>query len=100
MSNALTEMNRQLEEIKLPVSNDARLELRQLLSDKIAAWLERSPEHLFTVFYQLDLGEEQVSDIFKKKMGKELSDGLADMVINRQIQRLETYQNYIKEKEL
>ncbi|NQZ67041.1 MAG: hypothetical protein HRT89_03120 [Lentisphaeria bacterium] len=96
----MTEMNRQLEEIKLPVSNDARLELRQLLSDKIAAWLERSPEHLFTVFYQLDLGEEQVSDIFKKKMGKELSDGLADMVINRQIQRLETYQNYIKEKEL
>ena len=44
--------------------------------------------------------EENVAQAFKKYMGIELSDNLADLIINRQIQRLETYKNYEKAKEL
>jgi hypothetical protein len=75
-------------------SNIAEDELKEYLKHKIMDLMENNLERFLNTLYRIDVDENKVRDIFKKKSGFDIAESLADLIIQRQIQRVKTQQMY------
>lgn len=68
--------------------------LRLWLADRIAALLDRQPELLMSHLYRIDVPEAAVQDVLQKRPPAEIPLHLADLMIERQLQKIETRRRY------
>lgn len=69
-------------------------ELREFLKNKIMELMEGNLERFLNTLYRIDVDEDKVHEIFQKKSGFDIAESLADLIINRQVQRVKTQQMY------
>lgn len=99
-------IERLTEEFKLPGEafqmlddyDDQLQAAKDLLVLRISELIDSDLEKLMNFFYRIDVPEARVKDIFDNNIGIEIPDQLADMVIERQLQRAKTRIMYKKGK--
>ncbi len=84
-----------IDKSNLPVKKDYSEELRiikEFLSRRIRELMANNEERFFNTLYRIDVNESKVSQILNTS--KTVSDDLADLIIERQLQRLKTQMLY------
>lgn len=79
----------------LPVKKDYAEELKiikEFLSKRITELMAKNQERFFNTLYRIDVNENKVVQVFNTS--KNVSDDLADLIIERQLQRLKTQMLY------
>ncbi len=72
-------------------------ELHFLLSQKIFELMnEGNPQRLLQALYRIDVNELKYKEAISRFMGKDLSDHLATLVIEREMQKVKTRAEYRK----
>lgn len=75
--------------------NEAALqELEVWLTEQIMRLLQDHPEQLWQAFYRIDVGEEQVRQVLAHDIPAEIPKRLARLIIQRQLQKLETRRRF------
>jgi len=69
-------------------------ELRQILAERITALLSTQPEKLMNILYRFDVSEDKIHDVFTKDFPFDIPFKVADLIIERQQQKLRTRQQY------
>ncbi len=75
---------------KLPSVNEiySAEKLKRILIKKIAYMLDNEYEKLVNALYRIDLDEVKLHDLFSGKNRESIPEVLADMIFERQIQKL------------
>jgi hypothetical protein len=70
--------------------NDAESleELKKYLADKISLMMDKNFDFLLSSLYRIDIDENKVKELFSGKTRKDISEGLASLIIERQLQKL------------
>ncbi len=79
----------------LPVKKDYSEELRiikEFLAKRIIQLMEKNEERFFNTLYRIDVDENKVARILNTSPS--IPDDLADLIIERQLQRLKTQMLY------
>ena len=66
----------------------SREAIRELLSGRIQYLLNHKRELLFSILYRIDVSEKVVKSVFSQAAPDAIPDRLADLVIDRQLQKL------------
>lgn len=69
-------------------------DLRRVLTDRILDLLERNVERLLSILYRVDLNQKRLDEIFMNGTKEEIAEKIAEAVIERQIQKIETRKLY------
>jgi len=69
-------------------------DLKRVLSGRILDLLEQNVERLLSILYRVDLNQKKLDEIFLKGSKEEIADKIADAVIERQLQKIETRKQY------
>ncbi|MFH1197732.1 MAG: hypothetical protein V1720_18675 [bacterium] len=77
------------EKKNLPAQSDLSL-IREHLKGKVAVMLEKNYERLLNNLYRIDVDEEKLNTALKATDPAELPSVIADMIIERQMQRIRT----------
>lgn len=75
----------------LPVKKDYAEELkiiREFLAKRIAVLMDKNQERFFNTLYRIDVDENKVTQVLNNSSN--IPDDLADLIIERQLQRLKT----------
>ena len=72
-------------------------ELRKYLADRIAELLESDYPKLINILYRIDIGEEKLNELFSGRNREPIPDKLADLIIERQIQKI-NFRNMYKNR--
>lgn len=75
----------------LPVKKDYAEELkiiREFLAKRIAVLMDKNQERFFNTLYRIDVDENKVTQVLNNSSN--VPDDLADLIIERQLQRLKT----------
>lgn len=92
----------QEEETVLKIRNDlTKNDLKSYLQFAIAWYIEYDFHALVNIFYRLDINELKFNTLMQEKIGDELTSGLADLVLEREMQKAKTrlaYREYLKNK--
>mgnify|MGYP001555280546 CR=1 FL=1 len=72
-------------------------ELLDMVSDRVAHLLASSPERLFSLLYRLDVSERKVDEVMKGQKEISTNVGLAELIIQRQKERLHTKKKWKQE---
>jgi hypothetical protein len=93
----------QEEETALKLRDDlTQNDLKSYLQFAIAWYIESDFHALVNIFYRLDIHEQKFNTIMRERVGDELTSGLADLVLEREMQKAKTrlaYREYLKKKE-
>lgn len=68
--------------------------LRRFLTEKIVELLDRNPAWLMHVLYRVDVAEPRVKAVFAEAAPDEIAPRLADLLIERQLQKIELRRRY------
>lgn len=68
--------------------------LRQALAVRISEWLDNDFSRLLNVMYRLDVSEAQFNAVLTSGNPKTVPLQLADLVLKREFQRIETRKKY------
>lgn len=79
---------------KLPEEKDPWTVLRSILAEKIRYWIEKEPEKLKYVLYRIDVNEQKVMNVLAHGELTEAIDSIAQMIIERQLEKVETRKKY------
>lgn len=60
------------------------------LIDRIIRLLNVNPEKLMSILYRIDVNEKQVNEIFSKSLPPDVPEQLADLIVDRQMQKAAT----------
>lgn len=82
----------------LETSNDFKL-FREELVRRLSYLIKNDFEKLLWILYRIDVDEKQVATILSDKENHNHSENLADLIIQRQIQKAQTRIKYSKENE-
>ncbi|NQW29895.1 MAG: hypothetical protein HQ472_05225 [Ignavibacteria bacterium] len=69
------------------VNTDTYERIRAELVSRIIELLNTNVEKLFAVLYRIDVTEEKVNEVFNKALPPDVPDMLADLIMERQIQK-------------
>ena len=69
-------------------------ELKEKLAQSISLLLHKDMNKLLNIFYRMDLSEGKVNKIFSESAPQEISSQLADLVIEREMQKAITRSRY------
>jgi hypothetical protein len=69
-------------------------EIIKLIADRVRVMMETEIELLFSYLYRLDVSEKAVRDILFKFKGEDAIFSIANLIWNRQKQRMETKKKY------
>lgn len=90
----------QEEETALKLRNDfTKNDLKSYLQNAIAWYIEYDFHALVNIFYRLDIHEQKFNTLIEERIGDELTSGLADLVLEREMQKAQTriaYREYLK----
>ncbi len=93
----------QEEETALKLRNDlSQNDLKAYLQNTIAWYIEFNFSTLVNIFYRLDINEQKFNTLMQEHIGDELTSGLADLVLEREIQKAQTriaYREYLKKEQ-
>jgi len=93
----------QEEETALDSRNDlTENDLKAYLQNVIAWYIESDFHSLVNIFYRLDIHEQKFNHLMQKCVGDELTSGLADLVLDREMQKAKTrlaYREYLKKSQ-
>jgi len=79
----------------IPAGNFEELEeFRIYLTQKLAYLLDNKYDTLINVLYRIDVGEEKLSELFSSKNRGYIPAALANMIIERSIQKVKFRQKY------
>ncbi len=81
----------------LPVPDDAALSLEQIreaLIEKLNFLLDHDFEKLLWILYRIDVSEQKAKEALADKSGQPPARVLADLIIQRQMQKAETRLRY------
>ncbi len=73
---------------------DNLIELKIYLTEKIAILLEKQFDKLINLLYRIDVNEKLVNDAFSSKNKKDLPAVLADLIIERHLQKIHFRKKY------
>ena len=79
--------------------NLARNDLKLYLQNAIAWYIESDFHALVNIFYRLDIQEDKFNMLMQRKVGDELTSGLANLVLEREMQKAKTriaYREHLK----
>ena len=80
---------------------DNLAELKKHLTRKIAELLDTNYERLINILYRIDINEGKLNELFGKKNRDFIPERLADLIIERQLQKINLRNMYKKDdKEL
>ena len=82
---------------ELPESESSFTALRQVLISKVAFLLDHDFEKMIQILYRIDVSEEKVKKTFEAASGPDLPEILADLIIERQIEKSRTRNQFPKE---
>jgi hypothetical protein len=91
----------QLDEAKslIPASDLATLEeFKEYLKEKLADLLENKYDVLINILYRIDVNESKLSELFSGKSRGNIPEKLAELIIERQLQKLRFRQQYKNDK--
>jgi hypothetical protein len=92
ITSEIIQRNFDLEEIS---SNENLLEkIRALLIDKLEFLLNNNFEKLLWILYRIDVSEEKAKQALALQSEKRPAEILADLIIERQIEKAKTRQQY------
>jgi hypothetical protein len=80
----------------IPLSGIDRSDIREKLSGIIAHLIEHNFERLCQAMYRLDVSEEKFHRVMNEKPFDEIPYSVADLVIEREIQKIKTRMMYKK----
>ncbi|MBX9852381.1 MAG: hypothetical protein K2X86_11570 [Cytophagaceae bacterium] len=69
-------------------------DLKEKLAHAISILLNRDMNRLLNIFYRMDLSEQKVNRIISESAPQEISSQLADLVIEREMQKAITRSKY------
>ena len=79
----------------IPVSDFTNLdEFRLYLTQKLSYLMDNKYDSLINILYRIDVGEEKLSKLFSGTNRENISAVLADLIIERSIQKAEFRQKY------
>lgn len=79
----------------IPNNNFERLEeFRKYLAEKLAEMLDTDFNLLVNTLYRIDISEKKLSELFSGKDRNHIPEKLADLIIERQIQKIKFRQQY------
>ncbi|MFZ0455874.1 MAG: hypothetical protein WCE54_02295 [Ignavibacteriaceae bacterium] len=74
-------------------------EMKKYLSDKINILLEEKYDSLINILYRIDIDDKKIEMIFSSERKENISDKIADLIIERQMQKIH-YRKMYKEGKL
>lgn len=81
----------------LPVTDWLTLDdVRRFVTGRIAALLDRRPEYLMHVLYRVDVAEADVKAVFESAPPDEIAARLADLLVERQMEKLRLRRRYAR----
>src|SRR5262245_22247285 len=69
-------------------------DIRQLLAEKFNELIDSDFEHLIQLLYRIDISEAKLKQVLKENPGKNTADLLAELTIERQLQKIRSRQEY------
>jgi len=69
-------------------------DVRAYLVDRIAALLDANPALLLSILYRIDVAERDVKEVFSDVAPPEMPGRLADLIIERQVQKMRIRQRF------
>jgi len=71
---------------------------RKFIIDKINNWILNDYEHLLYLLYRIDVHEDKVRTLMQQHKGENAAEIIADLIIDRQRQKIETRKMFHMEK--
>ncbi len=71
-------------------------ELKKYLAEKITEMLDRNYEKLLNALYRIDVNEKKLHDLFSGKNREYIPEALADLIIERQMEKILWRKKYRK----
>lgn len=68
--------------------------LKQKLTEHLVYLLVNDLEKLWGILYRIDVNEQKVKSLFSLNNPKEIAPQIADMIIERQMQKIESRKKY------
>jgi hypothetical protein len=81
----------------MPSQNDLTI-IRQHLINRVKQLIARDYQRFLNSLYQIDVNEKKVREIIHSKNKTTIPERLADLIIERQLQRVKTQMLYSKSK--
>lgn len=79
----------------IPNNDFERLEeFRKYLTEKMKDMLDKNYNLLINTLYRIDISEKKLSELFSSKNKESIPEKLADLIIERQIEKIEFRRRY------
>ena len=85
-----------LEEDPFGLLSDGTGEIKKRLREIIDYLLEKDFERLLNAMYRLDINEDRFREVIEGKAGNDVSGVLADMILERELRKVQTRIRYSK----
>lgn len=72
-------------------------ELKMMLASRIREMLDTNLEKLVSILYRIDVGQRLTDEIFSENNKEDIAPQLAEAIIKRQIQKIQTRKKYSSE---
>jgi hypothetical protein len=99
VSTDLSMVIRQSMEIDLP-ENISLEKLKERLSSHINFLIQTDLQKLFAILYRIDVSESKLAHLLKENPGNDASTIIADLVIERQLQKIKSRQERRKDENI
>jgi hypothetical protein len=83
----------------LPDGVDNLEQLRRKLTKKISELMDTNYEKLINILYRIDISENQLNELFGSKNREFIPARLADLIIERQVQKINFRNMYRKKRD-
>lgn len=99
MNNELIDDINQSLEISLP-SSVSEEELRKQLTSHINHLINHDFEKLVYYLYRIDVNENRMRNLLEQRGGENAAELIADLIIERQLQKIESRKNFRNEENI
>ncbi len=82
---------------ELEISADNQQQIKDLLVSELIQLILQSPEKLWNILYRIDVNETKVKQIFSNSAPLLIAPELADLIIERMLQKAKSRMAYKKE---
>ena len=86
--------------IIIPDEFDDLTQLRAYLTKKIAELLDTNYQKLINILYRIDVNEDKLNELFGSKNREFIPARLADLIIERQIQKINLRNKYKRDNRI
>lgn len=69
-------------------------DLKKALAVRILSLLDSNVERLLSMLYRVDLSQKKLDEIFRNESKEEIADQIAEAVVDRQLQKIQTRKYY------